>query len=367
MKLNNIFNNKNVLVTGHTGFKGSWLSLWLTDLGAKVFGISIDVPSNPSHFNVSKVFDCVDDRRLDIRNAEVVNKTMQEIQPDFVFHLAAQALVRPSYESPLETLHTNALGTASVLDALRFLTKPVVAVMITSDKAYDNVEWVWGYRESDRLGGKDPYSASKGMAELVIRTYVESFFNKPDSNVRVGITRAGNVIGGGDWAVDRIVPDCMNAWSENKIVDIRSPDATRPWQHVLEPLSGYISFAAKLFNSHELHGEAFNFGPPSAHNYPVSELIDEMAKYWSKVRWQDTSQKQKHLQEAGLLKLNCDKALFELGWQPTLKFEETVKLTVEWYKQFYQNSNRSMYNFTKNQIEEYTKLARKRGLTWAKI
>ena len=160
MKLNNIFNNKNVLVTGHTGFKGSWLSLWLTDLGAKVFGISIDVPSNPSHFNVSKVFDCVDDRRLDIRNAEVVNKTMQEIQPDFVFHLAAQALVRPSYESPLETLHTNALGTASVLDALRFLTKPVVAVMITSDKAYDNVEWVWGYRESDRLGGKDPYSAS---------------------------------------------------------------------------------------------------------------------------------------------------------------------------------------------------------------
>ena len=206
--------------------------------------------------------------------------------------MAAQALVRPSYEDPLGTITTNAIGTANLLDALRSLDKPVVAIMITSDKAYDNVEWVWGYRETDRLGGKDPYSASKGMAELVIRTYVESFFSSSDSNVSVGIVRAGNVIGGGDWAVDRIVPDCMHAWSLSQTVDIRSPQATRPWQHVLEPLSGYLVLAAELAKENQFHGEAYNFGPSSNQNYPVSELIDEMAKYWDHVRWNDISQSQ---------------------------------------------------------------------------
>ena len=208
-----IFNNKKVLITGHTGFKGSWLCIWLNRLGARVVGISDDVVSNPSNYLASSAPDFVQDYRMDIRDTNKISSLIKEIQPDFVFHLAAQALVRPSYENPLETMTTNAIGTANVLDALRALDKKVVAVMITSDKAYDNVEWVWGYRETDRLGGKDPYSASKGMAELVIRSYVESFFNAPDSNVRVGITRAGNVIGGGDWAVDRIVPDCMEAWA----------------------------------------------------------------------------------------------------------------------------------------------------------
>ena len=254
------------------------------------------------------------------------------MQPDFVFHLAAQALVRPSYKNPLETITTNAIGSATVLDALRLLNSKVVVIMITSDKAYDNVEWVWGYRESDRLGGKDPYSASKGMAELAIRSYVTSFFNTPDSNVRVGIARAGNVIGGGDWALDRIVPDCMNAWSTGKTVDIRSPHSTRPWQHVLEPLSGYLVLAANLANDVTNHGEAYNFGPSADQNYPVSKLIDEMSKYWDQVKWNDISGSKNHVHEAGLLKLNCDKALFDLDWHSTLEFNETVKMTVEWYR-----------------------------------
>ena len=287
------------------------------------------------------------------------------MQPDFVFHLAAQALVRPSYKNPLETITTNAIGSATVLDALRLLNSKVVAIMITSDKAYDNVEWVWGYRESDRLGGKDPYSASKGMAELAIRSYVTSFFNTPDSNVRVGIARAGNVIGGGDWALDRIVPDCMNAWSTGKTVDIRSPHSTRPWQHVLEPLSGDLVLAANLANDVTSHGEAYNFGPSADQNYPVSKLIDEMSKYWDQVKWNDISGSKNHAHEAGLLKLNCDKALFDLDWHSTLEFNETVKMTVEWYKNYYQNQEQSMFNFTINQIDEYTKLAISKGINWA--
>jgi CDP-glucose 4,6-dehydratase len=289
------------------------------------------------------------------------------LQPDFVFHLAAQPLVRPSYENPIDTISINTLGTANVLDALRALDKPTVAVMITSDKAYDNVEWVWGYRETDRLGGKDPYSASKGMAELVIRTYVESFFNSPDSNVRVGIVRAGNVIGGGDWAVDRVVPDCMTAWSRNEIVNIRSPGSTRPWQHVLEPLSGYLSLASALASDSNKHGQAYNFGPPANQNYSVRLLIDEMAKYWKNIRWNDTSQSEDHLHEAGLLKLNCDKALFDLNWTPSLQFEETVRMTAQWYKAFYENNTDSMYAFSLSQITEYTKLANERGIEWAKV
>jgi CDP-glucose 4,6-dehydratase len=373
--LRKIFNNKTVLLTGHTGFKGSWLSLWLHSLGAKVVGLSIDVPSTPSNFVASNVNEFVEDNRVDIRNADEVNKIVLACQPDFVFHLAAQALVRPSYESPLDTISTNAMGTACVLDALRILDKPVVAVMITSDKAYDNVEWVWGYRETDRLGGRDPYSASKGMAELVIHTYVESFFNTPDSNVRVGIVRAGNVIGGGDWASDRIVSDSMLAWSCGQIVDIRSPDATRPWQHVLEPLSGYLSLAAELSEHHEKHGQAYNFGPPANQNYTVRALIDEMTKYWDNVRWNDVSQQGKHLHEAGLLKLNCDKALVDLDWLPTLQFEDTVRMTVEWYKEYYQligskelafERDISMSAFTLSQIEEYTKLGQDNDRSWAK-
>jgi len=361
----NVYKDKTVLVTGHTGFKGSWLSLWLKNLGAKIVAVSIDVPSSPSHFDAAQIGHYVEDHRIDIRNSEALIALVKKVQPDFVFHLAAQALVRPSYADPLETIATNAMGSANVLNALRSLCKPVVVVMITSDKAYDNVEWVWGYRETDRLGGKDPYSASKGMAELVIRTFVESYFSHPDSNVRVGITRAGNVIGGGDWAVDRIVPDCMQAWSKNEAVDIRSPMATRPWQHVLEPLSGYLALGAMLASNDQLHGEAYNFGPPAHQDHPVKELIDEMAKYWDNVKWNDVSDSELHLHEAGLLKLNCDKALFDLKWMPTLQFEETVRMTVEWYRHFYQGADGAMYDFTVSQIEEYVRLACSREINWA--
>lgn len=365
MLFNEIFYNKTILITGHTGFKGSWLTIWLKLLGAKVVGVSVDLPSAPCNYVASQLSEIMANHHMDIRDADEIRELFQQVQPDFVFHLAAQALVRPSYENPLETLYTNAIGSANVLDALRNLEKQVVAVMITSDKAYDNVEWVWGYRESDRLGGKDPYSASKGMAELAIRTYIESFFNAAEDNVRIGITRAGNVIGGGDWAVDRIVPDCMRAWSGNDVVDIRSPWATRPWQHVLEPLSGYLALAAELYQCGDKHGEAYNFGPHAHQNHPVSGLIDEMAKHWDHVRWNDTSQSEEHLHEAGLLKLNCDKALFDLKWLPTLEFEETVRLTVEWYKAYYQTPDRSMYDFTIRQIKEYTAFAQQRSISWA--
>jgi CDP-glucose 4,6-dehydratase len=362
---NEIYKNKTVLVTGNTGFKGSWLCIWLTRLGAKVVGISDDLVSTPSNYLASSVPDLVQDYRVDIRDTNKIKSLIKDIQPDFIFHLAAQALVRPSYENPLETMTTNAIGTANVLDALRALDKKVVAVMITSDKAYDNVEWVWGYRETDRLGGKDPYSASKGMAELVIRSYVESFFNASDSNVRVGITRAGNVIGGGDWAIDRIVPDCMEAWANGETVDIRSPFATRPWQHVLEPLSGYLCLAENLYLDNQNHGEAYNFGPAADQNYPVSKLIDEMSKYWDQIKWSNVSENTGHVREAGLLKLNCDKASFDLEWHSALQFEETVEMTVEWYKEYYQKPERSMYDFTISQIKAYTKAARLNNISWA--
>jgi CDP-glucose 4,6-dehydratase len=365
MSFVNTYNNKTVLVTGHTGFKGSWLSLWLKRLGATVHGVSLDIPSNPSHFKATNLSSQIEDHRLDIRDATALKDLIKDVQPAFIFHLAAQALVRPSYENPLETLTTNAMGSANVLDSLRTIEKPVVAVMITSDKAYDNVEFVWGYRETDRLGGKDPYSASKGMAELAIRSFVDSYFSGYESNVRVGITRAGNVIGGGDWAVDRIVPDCMQSWAKGETVDIRSPYATRPWQHVLEPLSGYLALGAALHENNAKHGEAYNFGPPAHQNHPVSELIEEMAKYWERARWNDISQSHDHINEAGLLKLNCDKALFDLQWIPTLQFKETVRMTAEWYKYYYQNSRESMHDYTLSQLEEYANLAKVRQLSWA--
>jgi len=363
--LSKTYAGKKVLITGHTGFKGSWLTLWLRVLGADVVGISDRIPSSPSNFEACSIDKEINDYRIDIRDIVTLKKVISEEQPDFVFHLAAQALVRPSYKSPLDTIETNAVGSANVLEAVRQLDKSVVVVMITSDKAYDNVEWVWGYRETDRLGGKDPYSASKGMAELAIRTYVESYFSAPDSNVRLGITRAGNVIGGGDWAEDRIIPDCMKAWANNEEVEIRSPHATRPWQHVLEPLSGYLVLGAQLANRPDLHGEAYNFGPPAHQNHSVKCLIDEMSNHWESIQWRDTSQVQEHLHEAGLLKLNCDKALFDLEWRPTMFFEETVKMTVDWYRSFYDGGT-SMHDYTLNQIQQYSQLASKRNQSWAK-
>jgi CDP-glucose 4,6-dehydratase len=360
-----VFKDKTVLITGHTGFKGSWLSAWLNHLGAKVVGVSLDIPTSPSNFSVSSISNVLDDQRIDITDSQAIKNLIEQIQPNFVFHLAAQALVRLSYENPAQTMFTNAIGSVNILDAIKTLKKKVVVVMITSDKAYDNVEWVWGYRETDKLGGKDPYSASKGMAELAIRSYTESFFNNSESKVRLGIARAGNVIGGGDWASDRIVPDCMNSWSQGRTVNIRSPYATRPWQHVLEPLSGYLSLARKLSIESNYHGQAYNFGPSSDQNFSVGDLIDEMSRHWEQVNWKDTSDKLVDFHEAGLLKLNCDKALIDLDWQSALTFKDNVKMTVEWYKYFYQNPKHSMYDFTVSQIDNYVNIAKSKSLIWA--
>ena len=237
--------------------------------------------------------------------------------------------------------------------------------MITSDKVYDNQEWTWGYRENDKIGGKDPYSASKGMAEFAINTYYDSFFSQKSKNVAVGIARAGNVIGGGDWAKDRIIPDCIRAFSLNKKVIIRNPNATRPWQHVLEPLSGYLTLAKSLYNNNS-KGEAYNFGPNPNQNYSVLELINEMSSYWENVKWKNKKVKKDNFHEASLLKLNCDKALSDLNWSPTLSFEETVKMTVEWYKKFYQNPNESTYDFTVSQINYFTKKFTQNKNNWLK-
>ncbi len=363
-RLNNSFRNRTVLVTGHTGFKGSWLTAWLLELGAKVVGLSDGILTEPSHFVAAGLEGQVIHHLTDLRDAAAVEAIVREAKPDYVFHLAAQALVRRSYADPLATFHTNALGTAHLLEALRKLDKACIAVLITSDKCYDNVEWVWGYRETDRLGGKDPYSASKGAAELVIRSYVESFMRE-GSSVRVGIGRAGNVIGGGDWAEDRIVPDCMRAWSVGKTVSVRNPAATRPWQHVLEPLSGYLALACSLVEWPALHGEAFNFGPRAEQNYSVRTLLDAMASHWPGALWQDVSQANDNRHEAGLLKLNCDKALHRLQWQPTLDFSETVRLTTQWYQTYYTRPSGSMLNVTLDQLHTYVGAARKAGIPWA--
>jgi len=360
--LEKVFKGKRVLVTGHTGFKGSWLTLWLVRLGARVIGLSDDIPTTPSNFEVNNIAKIIEDNRVDIRNYDLVSNIVNSANPDFVFHLAAQSLVRESYDQPLKTFGINAMGTANILEALISLDKKVTVVMITSDKAYDNVEWVWGYKETDRLGGKDPYSASKGMAELVIKTYFESFIKNKTDNITLGIARAGNVIGGGDWAKDRIVPDCIRSWSINQSVKIRNPNSTRPWQHVFEPLSGYLSLAEKLTVDSKINGEAYNFGPPANQNHTVDELIIEMNNYWHGIEWQYEIEKGEIFHEASLLKLNCDKALFDLNWVPTLNFEQTVKMTMEWYKEFYENESSNMLQFSNEQIDSYMGLAVKNNL-----
>ena len=335
---NNIINKK-VLVTGHTGFKGSWLALWLLKLGASVVGISKDIPTNPSNFEILKLEKEINHYIEDIRNLDKLKKIFSLEKPDIIFHLAAQPIVSKSYQKPVETITTNVIGTANILECLRDIDYNCTAIVITSDKCYDNVEWYWGYRENDRLGGKDIYSGSKGAAELIIKSYLHSFL-KFKKNIKIGITRAGNVIGGGDWAEDRIIPDCIRAWSKNKKVKIRNPASTRPWQYVLEPLSGYLTLAQKLEDNENLNGEAFNFGPFSQDIVTVKKLINDIAKYWN-LRSDEAFEIETNtaFKEASLLKLNCDKALHYLKWSPTLKYDEMVKFTAEWYLDYHSGKN----------------------------
>ena len=360
-----IYRNKKVLVTGNTGFKGSWLTAWLLMLGAKVFGLSNGVPTEPSHFETTDLENKITYFEKDIRSLQDIGHVIEEIQPDFVFHLAAQALVRLSYGDPALTIETNVIGTMNILEALRKSNHSCCAVMITSDKCYDNVEWIYGYRETDALGGKDPYSASKGAAELVIKTYAFSFFNAEESRVKAAPVRAGNVIGGGDWAEDRIVPDCVRAWARGDHVQVRNPAATRPWQHVLEPLSGYLLMGQKLCQNPALNGEPFNFGPRDDQNYTVGELIAEMQKNWPGVEAEINQVHNNEKKESTLLKLCCDKAVHFLDWKATLKFEETARFTVDWYRSFYEGKE-DIFKLSCKQIDQYIELANKGAHGWVK-
>jgi CDP-glucose 4,6-dehydratase len=301
----------------------------------------------------------------DVRDAAKVQEIVHEIQPEFVFHLAAQALVSISYEAPLDTISTNVMGTANVLEALRLENPDCTAVIITSDKCYDNVEWVWGYKETDPMGGKDIYSGSKGAAEIVFKSYFHSFFQKESCKVRLCTARAGNVIGGGDWAQDRIIPDCIRSWSKGQPVEIRSPKATRPWQHVLEPLSGYLRLGQKLSQDKDLHGQSFNFGPQAENNHTVVELLSAVGTIFGMPAGVQpyTITGNIPFHEAGLLKLNCDKALFFLKWTPTLDYKELISFTAEWYKASNKTTS-DLYAFTMDQLKTYQTKAAERSQVW---
>ena len=362
---NNIYNNKKVLVTGHTGFKGTWLTTWLLKLGANVVGISKDIPTTPSIFIELKLVKKIKHYPDDIRDLAKISEIISQEKPDFIFHLAAQPIVSTSYFDPIETISSNVMGTANVLEALKNSNHKCTAIIITSDKAYDNVEQVWGYKEDDKMGGKDIYSGSKGAAELIIKSYYHSFFKSVNSNIKLAIGRAGNVIGGGDWAKDRIVVDCMEAWSQKKSVEIRSPEATRPWQHVLEPLSGYLDLGANLYINDALHGESFNFGPRAEQNNTVKQLLEDLSKYWHFSNVDDAFSITDNIpfHEAGLLKLNCDKALYHLNWQANLEYKDTIRFTSQWYYEFY-NSDSDILETTLKQISEYEAMAKAKGLKW---
>ncbi|QPJ64091.1 MAG: CDP-glucose 4,6-dehydratase [Candidatus Nitrohelix vancouverensis] len=358
----NIYQGRKVLVTGHTGFKGSWLSAWLLELGAEVAGYSIDLPSEPCNFEALKLKNRMLHVEGDVRDPRSLQQTLDDFKPEIVFHLAAQALVRKSYEDPVLTFETNALGSLYMLQAIRECASISAGVFITSDKCYHNSEWLWGYRETDPLGGADPYSASKACAEIIASAYMKSFFTSED--LFVATARAGNVIGGGDWAADRIIPDCARAWSRGESLPIRNPKATRPWQHVLEPLGGYLHLGAHLFNESEsARNQAFNFGPHSGVIQPVEELIEEFCRYWKEPKW-DVVPPDPNQKESNLLKLNCDKALTLLGWEATLDFESSIRFTGEWYQAYYEQGPEAAAELSLKQIEEYVARARRANLSW---
>lgn len=359
------FHGKTVWLSGHTGFKGAWLARWLIQLGAKVHGFALPPATTPSVFEQLALAEKIEHEIGDVRDADAVKKSILRVRPDFVFHLAAQALVRYSYDHPLETYATNVMGTAHVLEALRALEKPCAAVIVTTDKCYENREMDYAYAEEDHLGGHDPYSSSKGAAEIVTAAYRRSFFGK--SPVRIASARAGNVIGGGDWALDRIVPDCIRALQRSQAIPIRNKTATRPWQHVLEPLSGYLWLAATLARP-ELVGAdakdiltAFNFGPEKEANRTVVELVTEVLKNWPG-HWDDHSNPNA-VHEAKLLMLSTAKAKKILHWRPTWQFETAIARTVQWYRG--ENRTDAVENLTLRQIAEYESTARAANIAWA--
>lgn len=336
MEINKLFGgkykNRRVLVTGHTGFKGSWLCYWLSQMGAQLYGISLSPPTHPNHFDLLS-FE-IESYIQDINEIGITNEIIQKINPEIIFHLAAQPLVRLSYEEPVKTLATNIMGTANILESARKLTDLKAVVVVTSDKCYENKEWVWGYRENEAMGGKDPYSASKGCAEILTSAYRNSFFNNPNSAL-IASARAGNVIGGGDWAKDRIVTDIVNSAAAGDKVFLRFPQATRPWQFVLEPLSGYLTLGWRLLEGDHSFSGGWNFGPGNDSNVTVKYLVLEAKKHWQKIDFD--YDKGEHPHEAGFLMLDSSKAIKLLYWKPVWNFQITVEKTVNWYKSFYES------------------------------
>jgi len=365
-----LYRGKRVFITGHTGFKGSWLSEWLLMLGAQVTGYSIRVNDTADHFTALGLADRMTHLIGDVRDLPSLEKAIQEAQPDFVFHLAAQPLVRLSYREPVDTMTTNITGTLHVLDVLRRLKHKCACVVVTSDKCYENREVLHGYHEGDAMGGHDPYSASKGAAEIVAQSYRRSFFSSPDSLITMATARAGNVIGGGDWAEDRIVPDCVRSLLRGDAIAVRNPVATRPWQHVLEPLSGYLWLGALLTGEITLPrvpnaqavANAFNFGPWLEANRSVKDLVTEILKHWPG-EWRDASEA-KAVHEAGLLSLAIDKAFHMLQWQPVWDFARNITATADWYRRV-AAENFSALDQTRSDITAYMADAKASKVRWA--
>ena len=364
-----IFDGKTIFVTGHTGFIGTWLITWLHNLGSKVVGFSLDVPTKPSMFEILDLEQDVTHIIGDIKNLTHLEECMLEFKPDMVFHLAAQPLVRLSYEKPIETFQTNVMGTANVLESIRRVPSVKVCAVMTSDKCYENREISYAYKESDPLGGHDPYSASKGATELVASSYRRSFFTKTNNGkhqVDISTIRAGNVIGGGDWSEDRIVPDCVRSLISKKAIPIRNPDYIRPWQYVLEPISGMLCLAMKMWKEPSNYGGSWNFGPTlSTSKSTVKELVLQVIDKWGEGDWVDVSQKTANsLHEANLLMLDSTKAETLLGWRSVYPLKEAIAETVSWYNSYVDKTNH-IKDFTLNQIQNYVKKAKQMNIIWA--
>ena len=359
-KLSAAFRGKTVLITGHTGFKGGWLALWLHSLGAKIVGYSLDPPTDPSFFQETGLKDLITDIRADILQKKKLEVVLEKFHPDFIFHLAAQPLVRDSYKNPWATFNVNVMGTVNILEAVRQSRYPTTCVCITSDKCYENREWVYAYRENDALGGYDPYSASKGAAEIAIASYRKSFFN-PELKApisAVSSARAGNIIGGGDWAANRIVPDCIRSLAKDESIRIRNPDAIRPWQFVLDPLSGYLLLALRMKEDPIRYADAWNFGPNYSNNITVQKIAEMVIREWGTGSWEIASPDGNLVHEAGYLKLDIAKAMTRLEWRPVYGIDTAIQKTVEWYKH-YNSGNKDMMTVSLDQIREFISQAEK--------
>jgi CDP-glucose 4,6-dehydratase len=352
--LKKIYKGKKVFLTGHTGFKGSWLLKILSLLGADVKGYALAPLQDNDLYTLIDGDSLCDSVIADLRNRDLIISAINDFQPDFIFHLAAQPLVRRSYEIPAETFEVNAIGTANVLDGVRSLKKECKVILITTDKVYHNNEWVYPYRETDRLGGYDPYSASKACTELVISSYQNSFFNLSSIDTHckaIAVARAGNVIGGGDWSIDRLIPDIVKALSKDEVIQIRNPNSVRPWQHVLEPLLGYLLLGAKLVEDPGKFSQAYNFGPHTDDALPVKQMVQLAIENWGEGEFNiANSANAKH--EAGLLKLDISKATTELGWRPTLNAKLAIELTINWYRHYF-NNQKTIVSFTETQITNF--------------